>query len=93
MGVQFHAWILQMVDLDMSRVDCRGFFLSNICEYTGNGCAESHEGNGIDGILKENEAAQVTGNVTDNSSANTNHGNGNDEARVTVGNACHIGPK
>jgi len=53
-----------------------------------NRCAESHEGNGIDGILKENEAAQVTGNVTDNSSANTNHGNGNDEARVTVGNAC-----
>ena len=60
---------------------------------TRNRGAKSNKSNGIDGVLKENEAAQVTGNVTDNSSANTNHGNGNDEARVTVGNACHIGPK
>ena len=76
MGVQFHAWILQMVDLDMSRVDV---FSSNICEYTGNGCAESHEGNGIDGILKENEAAQVASHITDDGCTESYRSNGRNE--------------
>jgi len=50
--------------------------------------AKSNKSNGIDGVLKENEAAQVSGDVTNDSRAHTDHGNGNHEAGVAVANAC-----
>ena len=57
---------------------------------TRNRGAKSNKSNGIDGVLKENEAAQVSGDVTNDGRAHTDHGNGNHEAGVTVANACVI---
>ena len=52
------------------------------------GSAKSNKCNGINGILEENETAQMASNITNHSGTNTDHGNGNDEARVSVGNSC-----
>ena len=51
--------------------------------------AKSHKGNGIDGVLQEDEAAQVTCHITNDSSTDADHGDGNDEAGVAIGNAWH----
>lgn len=58
---------------------------SHFC--TGNWGSKSDKGDGIDGILKEDEAAQVASNITNDSSAKTNERNWDAEAGVTVGNS------
>ena len=54
---------------------------------TGYRSAESHKGNGVDGVLEEDEAAQMASDVTNDSSTKPNHGNRNHEAGISVGNA------
>ena len=54
---------------------------------TGYRSAESHKGNGVDGVLEEDEAAQMASDVTNDSGTKTNHGNRNHEAGISVGNA------
>jgi hypothetical protein len=54
---------------------------------TRNRGSKSHKGDGIDGILKENEAAQVASNITNDSSAETNENDGNDETGIPIGNS------
>ena len=49
--------------------------------------SQCHEGNSIDRILQVDEAAQMTGDITNNSSTDSNHGDGNDEAGVAIRNA------
>ena len=49
--------------------------------------SQCDEGNSIDGILQVDEAAQMTGDITNNSSAHPDHADGNDEGWVTIGNS------
>ena len=70
------------------------FWLLLICMHfiqiilqTRNTSAQCHKGNSIDRILKEDEAAQMTGDITNDSSTDSNHGDGNDEAGVAIGNS------
>ncbi len=50
--------------------------------------AERHEGDGIDRVLKVDEAAQVTGHIADDGGTDADHADGDHEARVAVGNSC-----
>ena len=56
---------------------------------TRNTSSQCYKGNGIDGVLQEDEAAQVTCHITNDSSTDADHGDGNDEAEVAIGNAWH----
>ena len=55
---------------------------------TGHRGSQSDKGNSIDGVLKVDEATEMAGNVTNDGGTDTDHGNRDDEARVTVGNSC-----
>ena len=52
---------------------------------TRNTSSQCYKGNGIDRVLEEDEAAQVTCHVTNHSCTDTNHGNGDDETWVAIG--------
>ena len=57
---------------------------------TRNTSSQCYKGNGIDGVLEEDEAAQVTCHITDHSCTDTNHRNGDDEARVAIHQSCFV---
>ena len=50
--------------------------------YTG---SESNKCNGVDTVLEIDEAAKMTGNITNDGSAAANEKNGNDKCRVSLG--------
>ena len=50
---------------------------------TRNRSAQSNKSDSVDGVFQVNEASKMAGNITNNGSTNTDHGNRNDEARVT----------
>mgnify|MGYP007015609546 CR=1 FL=1 len=55
--------------------------------YTRNRGSEGDESNSVDGILQVDEAAQVTGDITDNSGTGTNEDQRNNEAGVSIANS------
>lgn len=63
----------------------------NGSDFTGKGVrnrgSEGDESNSVDGILQVDEAAQVTGDITDNSGTGTNEDQRNNEAGVSIANS------
>ena len=64
--------------------------LSCVIVQTRHTSSQCNKCNGIDGILQEDEAAQVTRHITNNCRAGTNHGDGDDEAWVAISEPCFI---
>ena len=58
---------------------------------TRNRGAQSNKSDSIDGIFQVNEASKMAGNITNDGSTNTDHGNGNNKAWVSIGNSCVTG--
>jgi hypothetical protein len=50
--------------------------------------AKSNKSNGINWILKENETAQMACDITNDSSTYADKDDGDNEARVSIGNSC-----
>ena len=50
---------------------------------TGYARSERHEGNGVDRVLEEDEAAQVAGDIADEGRAEGDHADGQGERPVT----------
>ena len=51
--------------------------------FTRNRCAQRYKSDCINGVFQVNEAAKMACNITDYGSTDTNHRNGNEEARIT----------
>ena len=64
---------------------CRGLLGTLPTRHTG---AKGNKGDSVDRILKVNEATQVAGNIANDSSADTNHADGDKEAGIAYSNSC-----
>ena len=55
---------------------------------TGNRSSKGHESNGVDGIFEVDEASEMAGDITNDSSTNTDHGNGHHKTRIAFSKIC-----
>ena len=56
--------------------------LSN--SFTGYTSSKRHKSNGVDGVLEENEASEMPGNITNDGSIQTNHEDGSNKGWIPV---------
>ena len=54
------------------------------------GGSQSNEGNGVDTILEVDEATKMSGNVSDDSSTQTDGSDGNNECGITLSDGCKM---
>lgn len=55
-------------------------------QYTRDRSSQSNESNCVDWILKENKTAQMASDISDDSSTNTDHSNGDHKAGIAITN-------
>ena len=86
----FQTVLFKKLTTKVMRTDVSFLHLQCIFVDTRYASSQSHKGNGIDRVLKKDEATKMAGNVTNDCSADSNAANGYNKAGVTVANSCFV---